>query len=48
LAGNQYFKVNYPEHNLRRAMVQFQLMESLESQEKAVRNIVESHRSVKL
>jgi Ser/Thr protein kinase RdoA (MazF antagonist) len=43
LAGNQYFKVNYPEHNLHRAMVQFQLMESLESQEKAVRSIVESH-----
>jgi hypothetical protein len=43
LAGNQYFKVTYPEHNLHRAMVQFRLMESLEEQEKAVRAIVASY-----
>jgi hypothetical protein len=47
LAGNHYFKVTYPEHNLHRAMVQFKLMESLESQEQAVRSMVMQHRSVR-
>ena len=46
LAGNTYFKVNHPSHNLQRAMVQFQLMESLERQEDEVRKIVESHRLI--
>jgi hypothetical protein len=44
LAGNTYFKVNYPSHNLQRAMVQFQLMESLERQEDQVRTIIEGHK----
>ncbi len=44
LAGNTYFKVNHPSHNLARAMVQFQLMESLEHQEDKVRKIVEGHK----
>ena len=40
LAGNIYFKVNYPEHNLIRALVQFQLTASIESQEKLLRQII--------
>jgi Ser/Thr protein kinase RdoA (MazF antagonist) len=32
LAGNVYFKVRHPEHNLARALVQFKLTESIESQ----------------
>ncbi|ELS00389.1 putative homoserine kinase type II (protein kinase fold) [Xenococcus sp. PCC 7305] len=40
LAGNIYFKVNYPEHNLMRALVQFQLTTSIESQEKLLRQII--------
>ena len=40
LAGNVYFKVKDNEHNLRRSIVQFQLMESLEAQEKEVRELV--------
>ncbi|MBW4563113.1 MAG: aminoglycoside phosphotransferase family protein [Mojavia pulchra JT2-VF2] len=40
LAGNVYFKVKYPEHNLARALVQFKLTESIESQEKTIRAII--------
>jgi hypothetical protein len=40
LAGNVYFKVQYPEHNLARAIVQFKLTESIESQERSILNIV--------
>ncbi|HBE20274.1 MAG TPA: aminoglycoside phosphotransferase [Cyanobacteria bacterium UBA11149] len=40
LAGNIYFKVKYPEHNLVRALVQFKLTESIESQEKTIRSII--------
>ena len=40
LAGNIYFKVKDNEHNLRRSIVQFRLMESLEDQEKEVRELV--------
>jgi Ser/Thr protein kinase RdoA (MazF antagonist) len=32
LAGNVYFKARHPEHNLARALVQFKLAESIESQ----------------
>ncbi len=32
LGGNQYFKVDYPEQNLTRALVQFQLTEAIEQQ----------------
>ncbi len=42
LAGNVYFKVNYPEHNLARALVQFQLTKSIESQENSIRQIIQS------
>jgi Ser/Thr protein kinase RdoA (MazF antagonist) len=42
LAGNVYFKVKYSEHNLQRALVQFQLTASIESQENAIRQIIKS------
>jgi Ser/Thr protein kinase RdoA (MazF antagonist) len=41
LAGNVYFKVKNPEHNLKRALVQFKLTESIESQETTIRNIIQ-------
>jgi Ser/Thr protein kinase RdoA (MazF antagonist) len=41
LAGNVYFKVKYPEHNLHRALVQFKLTESIEAYEGEIRNIIE-------
>jgi Ser/Thr protein kinase RdoA (MazF antagonist) len=41
LAGNVYFKARYQEHNLARALVQFKLTESIESQETAIRAIIQ-------
>lgn len=40
LAGDVYFKIKYPEHNLARALVQFQLTASIESQETQIRQII--------
>ena len=40
LAGNVYFKVHHPEQNLARALVQFKLTESIESQETAIAAII--------
>jgi Ser/Thr protein kinase RdoA (MazF antagonist) len=40
LAGNVYFKARHPEHNLVRALVQFKLTESIESQEAAIAAII--------
>ena len=40
LAGNVYFKVRHPEQNLVRALVQFKLTESIESQETAIAAII--------
>lgn len=40
LAGNVYFKAKYPEHNLARALVQFKLTESIESQAAAIGAII--------
>ncbi len=40
LAGNVYFKARHPEHNLARALVQFRLTESIESQENVIRAII--------
>lgn len=40
LAENVYFKTTYPEHNLMRALVQFQLTRSIESQEASIRSII--------
>jgi hypothetical protein len=36
-----YFRAEDPEHNLRRALVQFRLTESIEAQESAIRSLVE-------
>jgi Ser/Thr protein kinase RdoA (MazF antagonist) len=44
LEGNVYFKVSSPEHNLARALVQFRLTESIESQESAIRTIIRETR----
>ena len=41
LAGNVYFKVKHPEHNLVRALVQFKLTESIELQEAMIRKIIQ-------
>jgi len=40
LAGNVYFKARHPEHNLVRALVQFKLTESIESQAAALTAII--------
>ncbi len=40
LAGNVYFKARHPEQNLARALVQFKLTESIESQETAIAAII--------
>jgi hypothetical protein len=40
LAGDVYFKVKYPEHNLQRALVQFKLTESIEAHEADIRHII--------
>lgn len=44
LAGDVYFKVRHPEHNLARALVQFKLTESIESQATAIRAIIQDMR----
>ncbi|MBM4288837.1 MAG: aminoglycoside phosphotransferase family protein [Deltaproteobacteria bacterium] len=40
LAGNAYFKARHPEHNLWRALVQFQLTASIESQAGTIQTII--------
>ncbi|NJL63136.1 MAG: aminoglycoside phosphotransferase family protein [Methylacidiphilales bacterium] len=40
LAGNIYFKVKHPEHNLLRALVQFKLTASIEYQEANIRQVI--------
>ena len=40
LADNVYFKVKYPDHNLARALVQFKLTESIETQEIQIRQLI--------
>jgi Ser/Thr protein kinase RdoA (MazF antagonist) len=42
LAGNVYFKVKHPRHNLLRALVQFKLAESIEAHEEEIRSIIRS------
>ena len=44
LEGNVYFRARHEEHNLARALVQFKLTESIESQEQAIRAIIEELR----
>jgi hypothetical protein len=40
LAGDVYFKVRHPGHNLRRALVQFKLTESIEAREGQIRKVL--------
>ncbi|MDA8991539.1 aminoglycoside phosphotransferase family protein [Opitutales bacterium] len=42
LTGDTYFKVNYPEHNLNRAKVQFQLLRSMEEHQRLMEETVAS------
>jgi len=44
LEGNVYFKVRHREHNLARALVQFKLTESIESQEATIRAMIQELR----
>ena len=44
LEGDVYFRVKEPEHNLRRALVQFKLAGSIESQEETIRAIIREAR----
>ncbi|KAI9133298.1 phosphotransferase enzyme family protein [Acaryochloris sp. CCMEE 5410] len=44
LAGNVYFKVDHPDHNLNRALVQFKLTESIEAQSDAIQALIQSLR----
>lgn len=41
LAGDVYFRTNRPRHNLQRALVQFRLTESIETQQEEIRALVE-------
>ena len=47
LAGNQYFTVKYPEHNLQRSLVQFRLLESIEAQASVIQKIIQSAKGQK-
>ena len=40
IAGDVYFKIKYPGHNLHRALVQFKLTESIEAHEADIRHII--------
>jgi Ser/Thr protein kinase RdoA (MazF antagonist) len=44
LAGNVYFKVKHPTHNLTRALVQFKLTESIEAQATELKAMIQSLR----
>ena len=41
LEGNRYFKVEFPDENLHKAVVQFRLTESIEKQERWLRRSIE-------
>jgi thiamine kinase-like enzyme len=40
LQGNQYFKVDFPEHNLNRALAQFKLCESITNQKTQIKQLI--------
>ncbi|PZD74195.1 N-acetylhexosamine 1-kinase [Acaryochloris thomasi RCC1774] len=44
LMGDRYFKTQYPDHNLARALVQFKLTESIEAQERSLKAIIQDLR----
>lgn len=43
IAGDIYYKIKYPEHNLVRTKVQFKLLQSMEAQFTVMRNTVKSY-----
>jgi Ser/Thr protein kinase RdoA (MazF antagonist) len=45
LEGNVYYKVQHERHNLTRAVVQFKLAESIETQEADIRTVIDSCRN---
>ncbi|MCK5120879.1 MAG: aminoglycoside phosphotransferase family protein, partial [Methylococcales bacterium] len=46
LAENQYFKVEFPEQNLDRAVAQFRLCENIGEQEREIRQLIKKCRSM--
>jgi hypothetical protein len=48
LLGNRYFKVTEPEQNLHKACSQFQLMQSIQRQQKEIEGLVNSLKKYKL
>jgi Ser/Thr protein kinase RdoA (MazF antagonist) len=45
LNGDRYFKVKYEEHNLIRALVQFQLTISIEQQQRVIEELIDTLKS---
>ena len=45
LEGNVYFKAKHAQHNLQRALVQWKLAESIESQESDIRTVINELKS---
>ena len=43
IAGDTYYKIKYPDHNLVRTRAQFKLLQSMEAQFQEMQNVVESH-----
>lgn len=43
IAGDTYYKIKYPEHNLVRTRAQFKLLQSMEAQFQEMQNVVESY-----
>ena len=41
LVGNVYFKTQRPNHNLQRALVQFQLADSINTQKLAIQTVID-------
>ena len=40
LDGDNYYKINHPEHNWQRSKAQFKLLQSIEAQEKAMNDYI--------
>lgn len=46
LKGSQYFKVDYPEHNLERAVAQFKLCQDISRQEVEIKKIISTRSNI--
>ena len=46
LAGNRYFKVNDPDDNLRRAITQFTLLQSIQQQQDLIGETIEAMKNI--